>query len=156
MPVLCHCLDFSLAVMSRGHSLVAEHGLLISVASLVLEHRLQNAWTSVVVVPRPWSTGSGVRVQRLSGSAACGNFPNQGPKLCLLYWQADSPPLSHQGSPSIIFLIGSWGNGKAEIAVLYYALGNCVSTRRRAAGIAEGADVTKLSGSTLGVAHSKL
>ena len=47
------------------------------------------------------------------------------------------------------FLIRSWGNSKAETAVLYYALGNYISTRHRAAGIAGGADVTRLSGSTL-------
>ena len=26
-------------------------------------------------------------------------FPDQGSNLCLLHWQADSLPLSHQGSP---------------------------------------------------------
>ena len=36
--------------MSRGFSLVAVHGLLIAVASLVAEHRLQGVCTSVVVV----------------------------------------------------------------------------------------------------------
>ena len=30
---------------------------------------------------------------------ACGIFPDQGPNPCLLHWQADSLPLSHQGSP---------------------------------------------------------
>ena len=28
-----------------------------------------------------------------------GIFPDQGSNLCLLYWQVDSLPLSHQGSP---------------------------------------------------------
>ena len=35
----------------------------------------------------------------LSCPAARGIFPNQGSKLCLLHWQADSLPWSHQGSP---------------------------------------------------------
>ena len=36
---------------------------------------------------------------RLSYLAAFGIFPDQGSDLCLLHWQADSLPLSHQGSP---------------------------------------------------------
>ena len=36
---LCCCMGFSLVVASRGYSLVAGHGLLIAVASLV-EHGL--------------------------------------------------------------------------------------------------------------------
>ena len=38
---LCCCAGFSLAAASGGYSLVAVHGLLIAVASLVVEHRLQ-------------------------------------------------------------------------------------------------------------------
>ena len=34
------CKRFSLVAVSRGYSLVAVHGLLIAVASLVAEHRL--------------------------------------------------------------------------------------------------------------------
>ena len=51
-----------------------------------------------------WSTGS-----RRAGSVvvahgpicsvACGIFPDQGSKPCLLHWQAASQPLRHQGSP---------------------------------------------------------
>ena len=36
----------------------------------------------------------------LSCSVACGSFLDQGLNLCLLHWQPDSLPLSHQGSPS--------------------------------------------------------
>ena len=36
----------------------------------------------------------------LSSSSAHGIFPDQGSNPCLLHWQADSLPLSHQGSPS--------------------------------------------------------
>ena len=40
----------------------------------------------------------------LSCSAACGIFPHQGSNPHLLHWQADSLPLSHQGSPTACFL----------------------------------------------------
>ena len=36
---------------SRGYRLVAVHGLLLAVASLVAEHRLQGTRASVVVAP---------------------------------------------------------------------------------------------------------
>ena len=36
---------------------------------------------------------------RLSCSAACEIFPDQGSNPCPLHWQADSEPLCHQGSP---------------------------------------------------------
>ena len=42
-------MGFSLAVESRSCSLVAMHELLIAVASLVVEHRLQGTWISVLV-----------------------------------------------------------------------------------------------------------
>ena len=38
-------------------------------------------------------------VHELSCSLACGIFLDQGLNLCLLHWQADSLPLSYQGSP---------------------------------------------------------
>ena len=41
---------------------------------------------------------------RLSSSAACGIFPDQGSNPCPLHWQADSQPLRHQGSPQPAFL----------------------------------------------------
>ena len=39
------------------------------------------------------------KVHGLGCSAACRVFPDQGLNPCLLHWQADSLPLSHQGSP---------------------------------------------------------
>ena len=47
------------------------------------------------------SSYCGARAVSLQASvvAACGIFPHQGSNLCLLHWQADSLPLSHQGSP---------------------------------------------------------
>ena len=56
-------------------SLVVVHGLLIVVASLVVERRL---WAFSVVV-----------AQGLSCPKACGVFPDQGSNLCPLHWQAD-------------------------------------------------------------------
>ena len=52
-------------------------------------HRLQQVWCmgSVVEVPGLQSTGSIVVAQRLSCSAACGIFLDQGLKLCLLLCQ---------------------------------------------------------------------
>ena len=44
------------------------------------------------------STASVVVAHRLSCSKACGIFPDLGRNSCLLRWQADSLPLSHQGN----------------------------------------------------------
>ena len=66
-----------------GYSLVAVHGLLIALTSFFEEHRLQ-------------STGSIDVVERLSCSKACGIFLDEGWNPCLLHWQADTLPLSHQ------------------------------------------------------------
>ena len=46
-------------------------------------------------------------VQELSCSAACGIFPTQGSNQCLLHRQAESLPLSHQGSPGCHLLNSS-------------------------------------------------
>ena len=46
-----------------------------------------------------WSIGSAVVAHRLSRPMACGIFLDQGSNPCLLHWQVDSLPLSHQGSP---------------------------------------------------------
>ena len=43
------------------------------------------------------SVGSVAVVHGLNCSEACGIFPNQGSNPCLLHWQVDSLPLSHQG-----------------------------------------------------------
>ena len=36
---------------------------------------------------------------------ACGIFRDQGSNRCLLHWQAVSLPLSHQGSPALLFFV---------------------------------------------------
>ena len=58
------------------------------------------SWASVAAAPRLQSTVSIVVAQRLSCSTTCGIFLDQGSNPCLLHWQVDSLPLSHQGSPS--------------------------------------------------------
>ena len=88
-------LGFFSSCCERGLLFSAVCGLLPSMTSLVdtgsrvcslsccgswaLEHRLS-------------SYGHG-----LSGSLACGIFLDRESNLCLLYWQADSLPLRHQG-----------------------------------------------------------
>ena len=47
--------------------------------------------------------GSAVVAHGPSCSAACGILPDQGSNPCPLHWQADSPPLRHQGSPLLYF-----------------------------------------------------
>ena len=54
---------------------------------------------SVVVTHGLWSTDSAVVVGRLSWSEARGIFSGQESNPCVLPWQVDSAPLSHQGSP---------------------------------------------------------
>ena len=47
---------FFLVVVSGNYTPVTVHGLLIPVASLVMEHRLQVTWASLVVAPGLEST----------------------------------------------------------------------------------------------------
>ena len=80
---------------SKDYSLVGVHRLLVVVASLIAERGLQSAWALVVEACRLSSCGT---------YAPLLPFWDQGLKLCLLHWQVDSLPLSHQGSPKNIFL----------------------------------------------------
>ena len=84
-------MDFSLVVVNGGYSLVVVLQLLIVVASLVALGLK--------------STGSIAVAHRLRCSAACGIFLGQRSNPRLLYWQVDSLPLSHQGSPSDRFYV---------------------------------------------------
>ena len=83
------CVDCSLIAENRDFSLAGVHGLLISVASLAVELGL-------------YSTGLVVEAHGLSCSKVCGIFSDQGLNPCLLHWQADSLPLSHQASLAYI------------------------------------------------------
>ena len=70
-----------------------------------------SSWCTGLSPSRPlllWSTGSRragsvVVAHGPSCSAACGIFTDQGLNPCPLHWQADSQPLSHQGSPPSLF-----------------------------------------------------
>ena len=53
----------------------------------------------------PGRAGSVVVAHGLSCSTACGIFPDPGSNLCLLHWQVDSLPLSHQGRSHYQILI---------------------------------------------------
>ena len=104
-----------------GCSLVVVRGLLIAVAFLATEHRLQACglhWLwhmgSVVAAPRLGSAASVVVVHKLSCAMAFGIFPDQGLNSCLLHWQVHTLPLSHQGSPPYLYIVNYkyilWGS----------------------------------------------
>ena len=86
-------------VFVRGLSLVAASG----------GH--SSSWCADLSLSRPLllrSTGSRragsvIVAHGPSCSVACGIFPDQGSNPYPLHWQADSQPLRHQGSPSILF-----------------------------------------------------
>ena len=85
------CAGFSLVVDSRVYSRVVVCGLLNVVVSLVPEHGFLGVQASVVV-------------HGLSCFKAHEIFLDQGSNPCLLHWQMDSLPLSHQGSSVTVFL----------------------------------------------------
>ena len=64
---------------------------------LVSSSRLRASGVAVLGLQ---SKGSIAVAHGLSCSTACGTFPDQGSNPRLLYWQADSLPLRHQGSPT--------------------------------------------------------
>ena len=66
---------------------------------LFLEHRLRVMWAQQLGLPASKSTGPIVVAQRPRG------MQDQRPNPCLLHWQANSLPLSPQGSPKV-FLKG--------------------------------------------------
>ena len=88
----------------RGYSLVLVPELLTAVASLVAEYKRQGSRASVAGAPGLQGTGLKVEAHGLSCSAARGIFLDQGLNSCILHWQADSLPLSHQGSPTCTVL----------------------------------------------------
>ena len=60
---------------------------------------------SVVAAHGLWSVGSVVVAHGLSCPEICGIFLDRGSNPCLLHWQVDSLPLSHQGSPIVISVL---------------------------------------------------
>ena len=99
----------SLGVANGDCSQVAELGLLIAVASLVAEHRFQGIWASVVATRglsgysswalQGWLNSCGTRAELL---LSMWDLPGSEMNPCLLYWQAASLLLGHQGSPMAV------------------------------------------------------
>ena len=85
---LCCSEGFPLAVVSGGCSLVVV--LLIAMAFSCCTTWALGAQALVVAARGMSSCGSTVVPSGLNCSKACGIFPDQGLKLCLLHWQADS------------------------------------------------------------------
>ena len=81
----------SLVVASGGHSSSRRAGPSLSRPLLLRSTGSRRA-------------GSAIVAHGPSCSAACGIFPDQGSNPCPLHWQADSQPLSHQGSPELPYL----------------------------------------------------
>ena len=80
-----------------GLRFVVVHGLLIAVVFLQnTESRCAGLGGGDPWAQELWLTNS--RAHGHSCSAACGIFPGQGLNPCPLHWQANSLPLSHQGS----------------------------------------------------------
>ena len=110
-------MGFSLVVAGEGYSLVVVHGLLTAVAPVLWTtgcrmHGLQ--WL--------WLQGSVVLVHGLSCSMASGIFLDQGSNLCLLHCQADSLPLSQQGSLKELLCVQEDARGLSEARVLFPSL----------------------------------
>ena len=53
----------------------------------------------------------------LSHSVARGIFPDQGLNQCPLHWQADSYPLSQQGSPMVLSTIKCWTGKRKRLSL---------------------------------------
>ena len=85
---LCCCAGFSPVAVSGSYSLVVVC-IGVSFQSLLLL----------------WLPGSIVVAPGLRCVTACRVFPDQGLNPCLLHWQADCLPLSHQGNPEHFTLL---------------------------------------------------
>ena len=83
---------FSLVAESEGDSSCSEEG-----------YSSCGVWASLVAEHRLWSTqASVVAAHRLHCSTACAIFLDQDLNPCLQHWQADSHPLYLQGSPPFL------------------------------------------------------
>ena len=79
------------------------------------------------------STGSVVVAHRLSCSMACGIFLDQGLNLCLLHWQTDSLPPSHQGSLLSAELLIAGSKFRKPQSYVIFRLCSCIAEQ---AGVA--------------------
>ena len=100
---LCCCMDFFLSC--------GKQGLLSTCSALVCHCRgfsCYGAWALGTVGFSScgfWALEHRLNIvaHRLTCSMTCGILPYQGSNPCLLHWQVDSLPLSHQGSPLLLF-----------------------------------------------------
>ena len=105
---ICGCAVSSLLL--GLFSSCCKQGLLSSCSARVYHRRdfsCHGTWDlghvgSVVAALGLWSTDSTVVAHELSSSVTCGIFLDWGSSPRLLDWQADSFPLSHQGSPNTV------------------------------------------------------
>ena len=100
---LCCCAGFSLDAEREGCSLVGVCRLLIAMASRCGAQVLGCVSFSSCTSQAPRAPAQTHVAHGFSCSVAHGIFLDQGSNLCLLYWQTNSLPLSHQGSPIISF-----------------------------------------------------
>ena len=104
MRGLCCYMGFSL-VVQEGAAPLAVCGFLIALHLL-----LWNTGPRVRGLQELQHVGS-VVMHGVSFSTACGIFPDQGLNPCLLHWQVNSLPVSHQGNPCFLMaflLLNTW------------------------------------------------
>ena len=80
----------------------AELSLLFLVSHSVVSHSFTTPWTAAHQVLLSMGFPRQEYWRELPFPSS-GDLPNPRSNLCLLHWQADSLPLSHQGSPFITF-----------------------------------------------------
>ena len=95
------CSGFSVAVVTGGCSLAAVLGILTAVVSLVAEPGSRAFRVRWLCLPGPGAQAPWLWPRSRVALQACGIFLDRGSNPCLLHWQVDSLPLSHQGSPPI-------------------------------------------------------
>ena len=109
-----HCsVGFSLVAASKGCS-----SLQCTSFSLQRLPLLQSMGSRAHGLQQLWHTGSIVVLHGLSCSLVCGVFPNRGSNPCLLHWQADSLPPSHQESP-ILSQLFFFLDEKTEVQIIF-------------------------------------
>ena len=92
-----------LVAASGGHSLVAVLNFSFKWLLFLQRTGSRAPGFQQMHLPGSRSAGSIVVVHMLSCPRACEIFPDQGSNPCLLHWQADSLPRSHQGSLFLSF-----------------------------------------------------
>ena len=99
------CCAVSLVAGSGGYFLVAVPGLLVVVASFVVERGLQGVLASAFVAPRLSIVGLEFVMHRLGFSGALGMLPDQGSNPCPLPWQVGVLTTEPPGKPSWCFSV---------------------------------------------------